>query len=167
MADFFPGFEAAADHDLGRRDQPGDRRQRAAAPVVARLSADPCCCGARSRRGWRRTSPLVIPDLRGYGDSSKPPAGAGLRRLFEARAGAGPGRDDERARLRALCRRRARPRRPRHPPAAARPSRADRARRAARHRADALPLRDDRPEGRDRQLALVLPDPAGAASRSG
>src|SRR6266702_3779244 len=31
-------------------------------------------CGARWRRASRRILPFVIPDLRGYGDSSKPPS---------------------------------------------------------------------------------------------
>ena len=47
-------------------------------------SAASCCCTARrratsrggsSRRSWRRTRTVVVPDLRGYGDSSKPPDG--------------------------------------------------------------------------------------------
>src|SRR5947208_12850430 len=77
-----------------------------------------------------------------------------------------PGRDDGGAWASAVSRRRARPRRPGDAPAVARPSWADRARRPPRHRADALPLRDDRPEGRDRQLPLVLPDPAVPVPRA-
>src|SRR5439155_13506100 len=37
---FLPGFRAPPDRDFRRPDQSGDRRQRAAAAVVARLSAD-------------------------------------------------------------------------------------------------------------------------------
>ena len=38
---FLPGLRAPPRRDLWRRDQPGDRRQRPAAAVAARLSGDP------------------------------------------------------------------------------------------------------------------------------
>src|SRR6516165_4548170 len=57
-----------------------------------------------------------------------------------------------------------RSRRPRRPPPARSPG-ARRARGIARHRADALPFRDHRPEGRDVELALVLSDSTHADQR--
>jgi len=54
--------------------------------------------------------------------------------------------------------------RPRRPPPARSPG-ARRARGIARHRADALPFRDHRPEGRDVELALVLSDSTHADQR--
>ena len=53
---------------------------------------------------WHKVAPalaknytVVAADLRGYGDSSKPPDGAEPRQLLEARDGAGPGRGDDSA----------------------------------------------------------------------
>ena len=98
-----------------------------------------------------------MPDLRGYGDSAKPPAGENFinyskRALaldqIEVMAALGHGRlavagHDRGARVTHRLLRD-------HP---------EKVTRDARHRADAVPFRDDRPEGSDRQLALVLFDP--------
>ena len=92
---------------------------------------------------WHRVAPplarahtVVAPDLRGYGDSSRPPAGGRPRGVQQAGDGRRPGRPHARARPRPLRRRRPRPRRPRRAPARARPPRAVTRLAAARHRAD-------------------------------
>ena len=58
---------------------------------------------------WHKVAPrlaqqfsLVIPDLRGYGDSSKPPTDARTSAVLQARDGARYGRGDDRARSRSL-----------------------------------------------------------------
>ena len=58
---------------------------------------------------WHKFAPrlaqeftVVCTDLRGYGDSEKPPGGDGSCGLFVPRHGAGPGRGDGGARLRSL-----------------------------------------------------------------
>ena len=62
---------------------------------------------------WFRVAPelakkytVIAPDLRGYGDSSKPEDGENHSQLLQAHHGAGQGRVDEAFRLRPLCRRR-------------------------------------------------------------
>ena len=113
---------------------------------------------------------LVIPDLRGYGDSAKPGPAAtpeADHALHSKRAMAADMAALMRgARPRALLRRRPRPRRPGGAPAGARPCRSGRAAGADRHRADARHVRARRHARRDRLLPLVLPDPAGAAARA-
>ena len=100
MADFFPGF---------------DERRIATSGTEINLVTGGSGPPLLLRHGypqthvlWRKVAPrlaqdftLVIPDLRGYGDSSKPPR-ARPGSLFEARARPGPGRDDGGARLRAV-----------------------------------------------------------------
>ncbi len=62
---------------------------------------------------WAKVAPslasdftVVLTDLRGYGDSEKPPGGADHAGLFLPRHGAGPGRGHGRARPCHLLRRR-------------------------------------------------------------
>src|SRR6201987_876493 len=141
-------LRTAAYRDQRWDDQPGDRRQRAAAVATPRLSADACDVArggaalgggfhrrrARSARLWRQLE------------------AAGRRefhQLFETRTGAGPRRGDGGAWPRLLRGRWTRPRRAGDAPAAPRPSRENYAWSDARHRPDALPFRDDRPEGGD------------------
>ena len=66
-----------------------------------------------SHLSWHKIAPrlaseftVVATDLRGYGDSEKPPGGARPQRLFVPRHGAGPSRGDGGARFRAVLRRR-------------------------------------------------------------
>jgi hypothetical protein len=92
---------------------------------------------------------VVVPDLRGYGDSAKPPSGSG-NAGYSKRALA----FDQIETIAALGFKRFvvaghdRGARGAHRLARDHPERVER-RGIARHRADALPLRDDRPEGRD------------------
>jgi len=93
MAEFFPGFEERRIETSG-----------AAINLVTGGSGPPLLLlhgYPQTHVLWRKIVPrlaqdftLVIPDLRGYGDSAKPPSRARPRRLLEARAGPGPGRDD-------------------------------------------------------------------------
>ena len=68
------GLSVPADPDIGCRHQPGDRRQRAASAVAARLPAVPSDVGKLAPRLATEFT-VVASDLRGCGDSSKPPAG--------------------------------------------------------------------------------------------
>ena len=159
----FPGLRAVPPHHVRRRDQRCRRRQRAACAVAARLAAD------ASRMASRRSSPrarftVVATDLRGYGDSSKPPSGenhAGyskramaqdqvevMRQLgFERFAVVGHDRGGRVACRMALD----------HPQAVTTTG-------VARHRADAHRLHAGQQESRDLVLPLVLSHPAGAVA---
>ena len=106
MTDFFPGFERRRIATSGAEI---NLVTGGSGPPLLLLHGYP-----QTHLMWRKLAPrlaaeftVVVPDLRGYGDSSKPPAGRGQCRIFEARAGPRPGRDDESARLRALRGRRA------------------------------------------------------------
>ena len=63
---------------------------------------------------WHKVAPMlaedytvVAPDLRGYGDSDKPPAAeGGPERLLQAHDGPGPGGSDDGARMRLVPHRR-------------------------------------------------------------
>ena len=86
-------IDSAVDLDMSSRSRPcstastaarhdergGDQLVRAAAPARRCCSCTatrrPTSCGTRSRRGSPRASPWSAADLRGYGDSSKPPGG--------------------------------------------------------------------------------------------
>ena len=64
----------------------------------------------QSMISWRLVAPdlaqdhtVVVTDLRGYGDSSKPAGRRESRELLEARDGARSGRGDAAARLREVC----------------------------------------------------------------
>ena len=70
--EMFEGFHSSPDHDAGGGDQPATWRQRAAGAAAARPSADPCDV-ASHRAATGATYTVVCADLRGYGDSSKPP----------------------------------------------------------------------------------------------
>ena len=92
---------------------------------------------------WHRIAPklaesftVVAPDLRGYGDSSKPDGGEDHSAYSFRAMGEGQCRGDDAFRLRPLSGRRARSRRPRGVPHGARLPAADRAHGRARHRAD-------------------------------
>ena len=109
---------------------------------------------------------LVMPDLRGYGESDKP-AGDADHANYSKRTMA----QDLHGLMRSLGheplpRRRPRPRRARVAPAGARPSRRGAAARADRHRAHQGHVRPQRPALRQRLLPLVLPDPARAPPRA-
>ena len=78
---------------------------------------------------WHKVAPrlaerftVVATDLRGYGDSGKPPSGRRSERVLQAHHGPGPGRGDGRAWLRELPPSRARPWGARGAPAGAGPS---------------------------------------------
>ena len=168
MSDFFPGFEQ---RQIGTSGATINLVTGGSGPPLLLLHGYP-----QTHVMWRKVAlrlaqdfTVVVPDLRGYGDSSKPPAGENFinyskRALaldqVEVMAALGHGRFAVAGHD---------PRRAGDAPAIARPSRQSHARRDARHRADALPFRDDRPEGGNRQLALVLfdpgPRPAGAHDR--
>ena len=85
---------------------PDDRRRRSAASSAATARRCCCCtairrrtrCGIASRRRSRASYTVVCADLRGYGDSGKPPSRRDPRSVFEARDGAGHGRADARPR---------------------------------------------------------------------
>src|SRR5438094_1773536 len=105
MPEYFPGFEQRRFETSGANINlvVGGR-----GPPLLLLHGYP-----QTHLMWRKLAPrlaaeftVVVPDLRGYGDSSKPPAGARQRELRQARPGPGPGRDDGGARLRALRRHR-------------------------------------------------------------
>jgi len=164
MTDFFPGF---ARRRIATSGAEINLVTGGSGPPLLLLHGYP-----QTHLMWRKLAPrlaaeftVVVPDLRGYGDSSKPPAGpdnAGYSKRalaldqvetmkalgFERFAVAG---HDRGARVA-------------HRLAGARSPGAHRAPGIARHRADTLPFRDDRPEGRDRELSLVLSDPAGRAA---
>ena len=148
-------------------DQRRARRLRAAGPAAARLPADPRDVAPGRARRWREEHTVVAPDLRGYGDSSRPPAGDDHARLRVPGDGRRPGRGDARAGPRALRRGRARPGRARRAPDDARPPRRRHPARRARHRADAARLRARRPGPGHGLLPLVLLHPARPAARSG
>ncbi len=159
MADFFPGFEQRRIKTSGAEI---NLVTGGSGPPLLLLHGYP-----ETHLMWRKVAPrlaneftLVIPDLRGYGDSAKPPAGQDNETYSKRALALDQVETMADTRFRAVRRRRPRPRRARRPSPSARPCRADRARGVARHRAHTLPLRDDRPEGRDLELALVLSDPA-------
>jgi haloacetate dehalogenase len=94
MPDFFPGFEQRRIETAGATI---NLVTGGSGPPLLLLHGYP-----QTHVMWRKVAPrlaqdftVVVPDLRGYGDSSKPPAGAG------------PGRDDGGAGPRPLCGRRA------------------------------------------------------------
>ena len=101
-------------------------------------------------------------DLRGYGDSSKPPDGENHANYSKRAMALDQIEVMQRARLRSLRRRRSRSRRARHVAAGGRASGGRDACCGARHRAAAVFDGDARV--RDAVLPLVLPDPAGAVS---
>ena len=150
MADFFPGFERRRIATSGAEI---NLVTGGSGPPLLLLHGYP-----QTHLMWRKLAPrlaaeftLVIPDLRGYGDSSKPPAGPDHVN-YSKRALA----QDQVETMAALgferfCVAGPRPRRAGRPPAARDHPERDRAAGVARHRADALPLRDDRPEGGDRR----------------
>ena len=119
-----------------------DARQSVHASVLAQIRA---AAGAGVHRGRHRPA-----RLRRFGEA------AGRRRpqrLFVPRHGAGPGRGDGVARLRALLRRRPRPRRARAPPHVPRPSGQGRARGDPRHHSAASPVHANRrANGRRRRI---------------
>jgi len=156
MTDFFPGFERRRITTSGAEI---NLVTGGNGPPLLLLHGYP-----QTHLMWRKLAPrlaaeftVVVPDLRGYGDSTKPagPDNAGyskralaldqvetMRTLgFDRFAVAGHDRGDP------------------APTAWRAITRAHRACGIARHRADPLPLRDDRPEVGDRKLALVLSDP--------
>ena len=123
---------------------------------------------------WHRVAPrlveagftVVLTDLRGYGDSSKP-ASAPDHATYSKRAMAADQVAVMRALgLRPLRRRRPRPRRAGGAPDGARPPRSGQPLGGPRHRPDGDDVREDRHGLRHRLLPLVLPDPAGAAARA-
>ncbi|MEK8174847.1 MFS transporter [Streptomyces sp. M19] len=63
----------------GRTDQRAHRGRRPARPAAARLPADPSHLAPRRPR-LTATHTVVLTDLRGYGDSDKPPSDAGHTR---------------------------------------------------------------------------------------
>ena len=165
MADFFPGFERRRVATSGAEI---NLVTGGSGPPLLLLHGYP-----QTHVMWRKIAPdlaeeftLVIPDLRGYGDSSKPPAGADFA-AYSKRALA----QDQVETMKALGFDRFsvaghdRGARVTHRLLRDHPERIERAR-AARHRPDPVPFRDDRPEGGDRQLSLVLPDPAAPVSRA-
>ena len=98
---------------------PARRRSACGAAAAARR----CSCShgnPQTHAMWHKVAPrlaehftVIATDLRGYGESGKPPVHARPRPLLQARDGARPGRGDAAARARALLRRRPRPRRAR------------------------------------------------------
>ena len=75
MSELFPGFIAQRIRHVRRGDPLRVGRQRAAAPAAARISADArdVAQGGARPRGFFT---VVCADLRGYGDSGKPPSDA-------------------------------------------------------------------------------------------
>ena len=87
LPELFPGLRRAPHSRRMAR-----RSSRASAARVRRC----CCCtairrrtcaGTRSRPSWRASFTLVIPDLRGYGQSSVPATRCQAPRLFQAHDG--------------------------------------------------------------------------------
>ena len=70
----------------------GGPRGRAAAAAAARLPADARDVASRRAARWPPHFRLVLPDLRGYGDSAKPPGDADHAQLQQARDGRRHGR---------------------------------------------------------------------------
>ena len=123
---------------------------------------------------WHKIAPrlardftVVAADLRGYGDSSKPPLHRRSRAVLEARDGPRPGRGDAAARLRAVLPGRPRSRRALRVPAGARPPRARAEAGGARHHPDRRGVPARRHAVRPAHLALVLPGPAGRLPGAG
>ena len=121
---------------------------------------------------WHKFAPrlaqeftVVATDLRGYGDSSKPPGGNEPRELFVPRHGAGPGRGDGASRLQEIHGGRPRPRRARDAPHVPRSSGRGRARRDPRHHPAAQPLHPHDARMGQGVLPLVVHDPARADAR--
>jgi haloacetate dehalogenase len=165
MADFFPGFEQ-------RRVQTSGAEINlvigGSGPPLLLLHGYP-----ETQIMWRKVAPrlaeeftLVIPDLRGYGDSSKPPSTPD-HAAYSKRALA----QDQAETMRALGFDRFRVAghdrgaRVTHRLLRDHPERIERA-----AILDIVPtlyrFETIDPEGRDRQLPLVLPDPAGAVPRA-
>ena len=153
--------------DVGRfGGRPLDRRRRARPCCCCTATRRPAPAGTASRRRWPRRFTVVAADLRGYGESAKPPGGDGPRRLLQARDGRRPGRRDG---ARSATRGSRSPAttaaaRVAHRMALDHPARR-RARGRPRHRAHPDPLRGHRPGLRDGLLPLVLPDPARRPAR--
>ena len=161
----FPGF-AHSDVDVGDGITIHCAHGGSGPPLLLhpRLSADACDL-AQGRAALAQDYSVVCPDLRGYGDSSKPAGVAGSLELLEARDGTRPGAADAIVRIRALRRRRTRSRRTGRASDGARSSRRRDAALRARHLADAHDVRADDDGVRACLLPLVLPDPARAAIR--
>ena len=88
------GFTRTRNPHQRRRASSPSMAARAAAAAACTAIRSPICPGTRSRRRWRSEFTVVCTDLRGYGDSSKPPGRREPHQLFLPRHGAGPGRGD-------------------------------------------------------------------------
>ena len=132
-----------------------------------------CCCragrrrissGGSSRPDWPKQFTVVATDLRGYGDSSKPPDGDNHVGLLKTRDGAGSDRGHGTARLRADSRSSATTAAGGSRIAWRSTTRARHARCAARYRADAHGIQHSHQGARHSLLPLVLSDSTRAAA---
>ena len=151
---FFPGFERRVIATSGADIQ---TVRGGSGPPLLLLHGSP-----QTHVMWHKVAPrlaerftVVLTDLRGYGDSSKP-AGGGTHEDYSKR--------DARARLRPFRGGRPRSRRARRLASGGGASRRRHARGRARHRAAAVLAAVERL--RHRIFPLVLPHPAGAAARN-